>query len=132
MSQREDSNEAIHMSKVNSAPVKPLITLDLLNQVDIRVGTIDSVEDVERSDNLVKLTVNLGDQKRTILAGMKKERANPKEIEGKQALFIVNLEPRKIFGEISEGMLFDIGYVDGIKPVLAIPENPVPNGTRAG
>ena len=63
---------------------------------------------------------------------MKKERANPKEIEGKQTLFVVNLEPKKMAGELSEGMLFDIGYADGITPVLAVPEKPVPNGTRAG
>ena len=45
---------------------------------------------------------------------MKKERQNPKaEIEGKQALFVVNLEPRKMAGEISEGMIFDLGYADG-------------------
>jgi tRNA-binding EMAP/Myf-like protein len=49
-----------------------------------------------------------------------------------QALFIVNLPPRKMAGELSEGMLFDIGYADGITPVLATPETPVPNGTRVG
>ncbi len=63
---------------------------------------------------------------------MKKERQNPEEIKGVQALFIVNLEPRKIRGVFSEGMLFDIGYADGLKPVLAIPEHPVPNGVRVG
>jgi tRNA-binding EMAP/Myf-like protein len=88
------------------------------------------VEDVRDSDRLVKLTVEFGDRKRTILVGMKKERA-PKEIEGKQALFVVNLEPKIMFGETSEGLLFDIGYADGLTPVLAIPERQVPNGTRA-
>ena len=63
---------------------------------------------------------------------MKQERDDPREIEGKQALFIVNLVPRKMMGEVSEGMLFDIGYPDGIRPVLAIPEEQVPNGTRLG
>ncbi len=63
---------------------------------------------------------------------MKKERADPREIEGKQALFVVNLEPRKMVGEVSEGMLFDIGYADGIKPALAVPETPVSNGSRLG
>jgi tRNA-binding EMAP/Myf-like protein len=63
---------------------------------------------------------------------MKKERENPKEIEGIQALFVVNLQPRKMAGEISEGMLFDIGFADGVTPVLAVPERPVANGTRAG
>jgi len=106
--------------------------METLQRVDIRVGTIESVEDVEGSDKLVRLRVDLGNHKRTILAGMKKERRNPKEIEGKQALFVVNLEPRKIFGDVSDGMLFDLGYEDGIIPVLAIPERPVPNGSRAG
>jgi len=44
----------------------------------------------------------------------------------------VNLEPRKIMSVDSEAMLFDIGYPDGITPVLATPEKPVPNGARAG
>jgi len=87
---------------------------------------------VEGSEKLVKLAVDFGDHKRTILVGMKQERENPKEIEGKQALFVVNLEPKKMMGQVSEGMLFDIGYADGIKPVLAVPETDVANGARAG
>ena len=118
------------MKKV--APIKPTISLDLLDKMDIRVGTIELVENVQGSDKLVKLTVDFGDHKRSILVGMKQERQNPKEIEGKQALFVVNLEPKKMMGEVSEGMLFDIGYADGITPVLAVPEKPVPSGTRAG
>ena len=112
--------------------VKPVITIDDVDKLDVRVGEILLVEDIEKSDKMVKLTVDFGDFKRTILVGMKKERENPKEIEGQQALFIVNLAPKKMFGEISEGMLFDIGYEDGIVPVLAQPEKPVPNGSRAG
>lgn len=114
------------------AAVKPCISADVLEQLDVRVGTIELVEDVEGSNKLVKLTVNFGDHKRTILAGMKQERAHVKEIEGCQALFVVNLEPRRMGGEISEGMLFDIGYADGIRPVLAVPESRVPDGARAG
>jgi tRNA-binding protein len=112
-------------------PIKPLISPEDLQKVDIRVGTIISVEDLPSSNKLVKLTVEFGDHRRTILAGMKKERENPKEIESKQALFVVNLPPRKMAGEVSEGMLFDIGYADGITPVLAVPEKSVPDGTRA-
>ena len=114
------------------AAVKPVIALDLLNQVDIRVGTIRSVTDVPGSDKLVQMRVSFGDHERTIVAGMKQERADPREIEGRQALFVVNLEPRKMRGALSEGMLFDIGYADGLRPVLAVPENAVPDGTRAG
>ena len=115
-----------------TAPFKELIGIDLLNKIDIRVGTIKSVEDIKKSDRLVKLSVDFGDFMRTILVGMKGERDDPKEIEGLQALFVVNLAPKKMAGEISEGMLFDIGYADGIVPVLAQPEKPVPDGTRVG
>ena len=98
------------------APVKPVVTFDALDALDIRVGTIVSVEDVPKSDKLVRLTVDFGDHRRRILAGMKQERANPREIEGKQSLFVVNLAPRKMMGEVSEGMLFDIGAADGELP----------------
>ena len=114
------------------APVKSTITPGYLERVDIRIGTIEAVEDIGDSKKLARLVVDFGDHKRTIVAGLKEERADPTEIEGKQALFVVNLEARKVHGILSEGMLFDIGYADGIKPVLAMPEAPVPNGARAG
>ena len=120
------------MKNLNPANIKPEIDYELFEKVDIRVGTIELVENIPKSDKLVRLTVNFGDHSRNILAGLKQERENPKEIEGRQALFVVNLEPRKMMGEVSEGMLFDIGYSDGITPVLAIPEKPVPNGVRGG
>ncbi len=119
-------------SSFKPAPVKPVVTSDVLDQIDVRVGTIEAVEDVPKSKTLVRLRVNFGDHQRTILAGLKQERPDPREIEGRQALFVVNLEPRKIMGEVSEGMLFDIGYADGVKPVLAVPEGSVPDGARAG
>jgi len=90
------------------------------------------VEEIPQSDKLLRLIVNLGDHQRRILAGMKQERANPKEVEGRQALFVVNLESKKMLGEVSEGMLVDIGYADGLMPLLAQPEKTVPNGARAG
>ena len=115
------------------APIKELISFDHFDKIDIRVGTVVAVDDVPNSEKLLRLKVDFGDHTRSILVGMKKERQDPKaEVEGKQALFVVNLEPRKMAGEFSEGMMFDIGYADGIVPVLAMPERPVPNGTRAG
>ena len=117
---------------MTAAPVKPKISIDVLNQVDIRVGTITSVDDIPGADKLVKLIVSFGDHTRTIVAGLMQERADPREIAGKQALFVVNLAPRKMHGVTSDGMLFDIGYADGIRPVLAVPETPVPDGARAG
>ena len=119
--------------QIKTAPVKPNITIDDLDKIDIRVGRIVLVEDVENSKKLIKMTVEFGDFTRTILSGMKEEREDPKaEIEGKQALFVVNMAPRKMAGEVSEGMIYDIGYEDGILPVLAVPESEVPNGVRLG
>ena len=114
------------------APVKPTVPFAALEALDVRVGTITKVEDVPSSSKLARLAVSFGDHTRTILAGIRKERANPRELEGRQALFVVNLEPRKMAGEMSEGMLFDLGYADGLLPALAVPERPVPDGTRAG
>ena len=119
-------------SMFKPAPIKPTINFKDFSKLDIRIGTILLVENIPKSDNLVRLTVDFGDHKRNILVGMKKERENPKEIEGSQTLFVVNLEPRKIMGELSNGMILDIGYADKITPVLSIPEKPVPNGARLG
>lgn len=117
---------------IKAAPIKPQISFKEFSNLDIRVGTIQLVENIPKSENLVRLTVDFGDHCRNILVGMKKEREDPKEIEGIQTLFVVNLQPRKMMGELSEGMLLDIGYADKLNPVLAIPEKPVPNGARVG
>jgi tRNA-binding protein len=114
------------------AATKPVISIDALQAIDVRVGTIESVTDIAGSRKLVKLSVDFGDHTRRILAGLKQERAEPAEITGRQALFVVNLAPKAMAGELSEGMLFDIGFADGITPVLSVPEAAVPNGTRAG
>lgn len=113
-------------------PIKQEVPFSDFEKLDIRVGTIELVEEVEGSNKLMKLSVSFGDHSRSILAGIKQEREKPKEIEGKQALFVVNLPERKMAGEVSQGMLFDIGYADGITPCLAMPEVPVPDGSSAG
>jgi methionine--tRNA ligase beta chain len=114
------------------ADVKPPISIEQLEAIDVRVGTIRSADDVPGANKLVALRMSFGNHERTIVAGLKTERTDPREIVGKQALFVVNLPPRKMKGVLSEGMLFDIGYADGLIPVLATPERPVPDGARAG
>ena len=113
-------------------PVKQDISFDQFEKLDIRVGTISSVEDIVESRKLVKLMVDFGDHTRSILVGMKQERDDPAEIEGMQALFVLNLPEKTMAGHLSQGMLLDIGYSDGINPCLAIPERPVPSGSAAG
>lgn len=118
---------------LETAPVKPTVTIDDLDKIDVRVGRIVAVDDVEGSKKLIKMTVEFGGFTRAILSGMKEEREDcAAELTGKQALFVVNLAPRKMAGEVSEGMIYDIGYEDGIVPVLAVPEAEVPDGARLG
>jgi tRNA-binding protein len=117
---------------MKQAPIKELVTFEEFEKLDIRVGTITTISEVEKSKKLIKLTVDFGDHVRSILAGIKQERDNPVDIEGKQALFVVNLPERKMAGEVSQGMLFDIGYADKLTPCLSMPEIHMPNGSRAG
>lgn len=112
--------------------MKPPVSIKALEALDIRLGTIRDVVDVPDSNKLVALTVSFGDHTRTILAGLRRERSDPRELMGRQALFVVNLEPRRMAAMTSEGMLFDIGYADGLHPALAVPEHPLPDGARAG
>jgi len=120
------------MTSFTPAPVKAAVPAAALEALDIRLGTITAVDDVPGSKKLVKLTVSFGDHTRSILAGMKQERADPREIVGSQALFVVNLEPKRMAGQVSEGMALDIGYSDGLLPALAVPERELPDGARAG
>ena len=117
---------------MKSAPIKPTILLDDFAKIDIRVGTIEGVHDVEGSKKLIRLDVSFGDHRRRILAGMKGERDDLQALVGIQTLFLVNLESKKMAGEISEGMVLDVGYADGLTPALVVPERPMPPGARVG
>jgi tRNA-binding protein len=114
------------------APLKPTVTMAEFEAIDIRVGTIQQVDGVAASRKLARFVVDFGDRTRVVIAGMQKERSDLPALVGRQALFVVNLAPRAMAGELSEAMFFDLGYADGIPPALAVPERPVPNGTRAG
>jgi tRNA-binding protein len=111
---------------------KPEIPLDAANRVDLRVGTIIDIVEVAGASRLMKLTVDFGTETRTVIAGIRDERGDPRVLVGRQALFYYNLPKKTIRGQVSEAMLCDVGYADGILPGLLEPEWPVPNGTRAG
>jgi len=114
------------------APPKAPVDHALLERLDVRAGTIRAASPVPAADRLALLTVSFDDRERTIVAGIRTERPSLDAIVGRQALFVVNLEPKKIRGHVSEGMLFDIGFADGLRPAFAVPEWPVPDGVRAG
>lgn len=114
------------------APIKPLVAKEALDQLDVRVGTILAIDDVPESDRLLAFKVDFGDHTRTILVGMKRERDDPQSLVGMQTVFVVNLPPRTMRGVVSEGMLLDVGYADGVTPALLRLERAVPNGVRVG
>ena len=114
------------------APVKPEVDAGTLEALDVRVGTIRSAAPLAGTDRLAVLTVDFGDHQRPIVAGIRTERPSLAALAGVQALFVVNLPARTIRGQRSEGMLFDVGFADGLRPAFAQPEWPVPNGVRAG
>lgn len=96
-------------------------------KLDLRIGKIENVEEVEGLDRIYQLVVDLGREKRTLLAGLK-ETHQPYELLGKSVVVVTNLEPREIKGINSQGML--LCAVSGEKPVLLIPEEEVKPGSK--
>jgi methionyl-tRNA synthetase len=93
-------------------PIKPEIVYDDFAKLDIRVGTVLTAEKMEKSDKLLKLTVDTGIDKRTILSGIAKH-YSPEQIIGKQVTLIANLAPRKMMGIESQGMILMAEDADG-------------------
>lgn len=103
------------------------ITIDDFAKVDLRVGTILEAEEIEGSEKLLKLKVDLGEEApRQILSGIKKW-YKPKDLIGKQVMFVANLEPRMMMGLESNGMIMAVGEE---KPVLLKPIKKVSNGAK--
>lgn len=104
------------------------ITFDDFIKLDIRIGTITAVEVVPDADKLLKLTVDVGEeQPRQIVSGIREFFSDITELEGKQAPFLVNLEPRTIRGLESQGMILAGG--DDENFTLLFSDKNVPPGT---
>lgn len=102
-------------------------TLDDFEQLELRVGTVQTVSDHPNADSLYLLDVDLGElDTRQLVAGLKDD-YEPDELEGRQITVITNLEPAEIRGERSEGMLL---AADAERHVALVePDKAVPNGT---
>ena len=106
--------------------MKPIINIEDFAKLDLRVGKVLDCVEKEGSEKLLKLTVDFGEEgTRTIFSGIK-QWYSPEEIKGKQFIFCINLEPRKMMDEFSEGMLLAAG---GEKPEPLKPSGDVPPGT---
>lgn len=114
--------------------MKPLINFAQFDAVDLRVGTIIECTVKEGSDKLLRLVVDFGQEgTRVIMTGLK-EFYTPEEFQGKQFIFVLNLEPRKMMGEESQGMLLaaesasnELAEVK--KPIPLVPSEQTPDGT---
>ncbi len=104
-----------------------MIKFEDFQKIDLRVGEIIKVEEIENSEKLLKLIVDLGKEKKQIVAGIKKE-YKKEELLGKKIVIVTNLKPKKLMGIESQGMLLAVD-VEG-KPVLIIPEKDVPSGSK--
>jgi methionyl-tRNA synthetase len=105
------------------------ISFDEFLKLDIRIGTINEVESVPETDKLLKLTVDIGEEKpRQIISGIKHFFTDPSVLKGRQAPFLINLEPRVIRGLESQGMILAMG--DDTEFTLLTPETEVTPGTR--
>lgn len=109
------------------AVIMDTISIDEFKKVEIKIGKILSAEKLENADKLLKLQVDFGEFKRQILSGIA-EFYQPEELVGKKLPFIINLEPRVMRGEESQGMLMAIDTEK--KPVLLEPAAEVPEGSE--
>lgn len=103
------------------------VTFEEFKKLDIRIGKVISAERIKRSNKLILLQVDLGDETRQIVAGLAPY-YSPEELVGKEIVVLANLEPKVFMGYKSQGMLL-AAVVDG-KPVLLKPEKEVPPGAK--
>ena len=106
---------------------KELVSYEEFKKLDIRVALIESVEKVPKADKLYKLSIALGDEKRTLVAGLA-EQYKADELKGKKIVILANLEPRKLKGILSEGML--LAAVDGDIVSVLSPDKDIPTGAK--
>ncbi|TVQ75195.1 MAG: methionine--tRNA ligase subunit beta [Balneolaceae bacterium] len=108
----EDQTRALDESKPVLEPLKNTITFEDFSKLDMRIGEVLTAERVPKSDKLLKLTVDIGIEKRTIMAGIA-QHADPEELPGKKVTVVANLKPRKMMGVPSEGMILMAETPDG-------------------
>lgn len=123
-----DTKKSNQASRQKAKPVKDAVPFDAFEKLDIRVGTILECEKVPKTDKLLRFLLDDGMKQRTILSGIAQWYPNPSELIGKQVCFIANLEPRKMRGILSEGMILSAEQGDGAL-ALVMPSKEVDPGS---
>lgn len=104
------------------------VTFDDFIKIDLKVAEIKACEDIEGADKLYKLTIDMGEE-RTIAAGIK-QYYSKEELIGKKIAVVANLEPRKLRGIMSHGMLLAASSDDRSSIVLLTVDKDIPNGSK--
>ena len=107
---------------------KSYVGIEDFLKLDLRLAKVLEAERVEGSEKLIKMKLSLGDEERTVVAGIAKF-YSPEELVGKKILMIANLKPRKIFGIESQGMILALS--DGESMSLIVPDRDVKEGAKA-
>ena len=115
---------------VQAAPQKAECTFDEFEKMDIRTATVLEAERVPKTDKLLKLTIDTGIDRRTIVSGIA-EYYTPEQMLGRQICILANLQPRKIRGIESKGMILMARQPDG-KMRFITPEETLDNGSEIG
>ncbi len=110
-------------------PEEEKIPYSDFEKVKLKVGKIIKAEPHPNADKLFVLTVNFGEEERTIVAGLRKHYSS-EELEGKKAIFVVNLEPVKLRGIESNGMILAAVSEDESQVVFLQPEKDIPEGSK--
>lgn len=122
------TKKANEVANATVAPAKENCTFDDFNKMDIRTGTILEAERVPKTKKLLKLTIDTGIDKRTVVSGIA-EYYNPEEIIGRQVSILVNLEPKELKGIQSQGMILMAQDADGSLKFVT-PVSPIKNGSE--
>ncbi|MEJ2250731.1 MAG: methionine--tRNA ligase [Candidatus Lokiarchaeota archaeon] len=123
----EEIKENLRKLKEKGGKESNLISYDDFKKLEIRIATVDEVENVPKADKLYKLTINIAGKKRTLAAGLA-EYYKPDELIGKKIAVLVNLEPKKLRGILSQGML--LAAVEGDKVSVLTPDKDIPSGAK--
>ena len=103
-----------------------MISIEQFFETELKVATVTAVEEIPKSNKLIKLVVDLGDESRVLVAGIARE-YTAEQLLGRQVVIVANLQPAKLMGIESQGMV--LAASEGGRPILLALDSPVPNGT---
>lgn len=121
----KEKHEELHQKEGGGK--EDLISYEEFKKLDIRIAQVEKVEEVPQANKLYKLTISLGDETRTLAAGLA-EHYKPEELEGKRIVVLANLEPKKLRGVMSEGML--LAAVEGKEVSILTPDKEIKPGSK--